>query len=149
MNIFNFLMRNLHDKVTDKSNFGLILLAIFIVMPMQYFMPKRSAKYFKDKSDRIQALIGQPKYRVNMDVNVLTKSMVDENFVIENIYLDNVAEMYVYNLKDKKDGTVYENVPESFLCPLLPKAFATNNVSFQSLMETLTEEKKERHDVSW
>jgi hypothetical protein len=149
MNIFNFLMRNLHDKVTDKSNFGLILLAIFIVMPMQYFMPKRSAKYFKDKSDRIQALIGQPKYRVNMDVNVLTKSMVDETFVIENIYLDNVAEMYVYNLKDKKDGTVYENVPESFLCPLRPKAFATNNVSFQSLMETLTEEKKERHDVSW
>ena len=149
MNIFNFLMRNLHDKVTDKSNFGLILLAIFIVMPMQYFMPKRSAKYFKDKSDRIQALIGQPKYRVNMDVNVLTKSMVDETFVIENIYLDNVAEMYVYNLKDKKDGTVYENVPESFLCPLRPKAFSTNNVSFQSLMETLTEEKKERHDVSW
>ncbi len=84
-----------------------------------------------------------------MDVSVVAKSMVDETFVIENIYLDNVAEMYVYNLKDKKDGTVYENVPESFLCPLRPKAFATNNVSFQSLMETLTEEKKERHDVSW
>lgn len=142
-------MRNLHDKVTEKSNFGLILLAIFIIMPMQYLMPKRSAKYFKDKNDRIQALIGAPKFRVNMDVNVLTKSMVDETFVIENIYLDNVEEIYVYNLKDKKDGTVYDSVPESFLCPIVPKAFATNNVSFNNLMKSLNEIKKERHDIAW
>lgn len=149
MSIFNFLIRNLHEKVTDKSNLGLILLAMFIIMPMQYFMPKRFEKYFKEKNDRVQALIGDPKYRVNMDVNVLTKSMIDETFVIENIYLDNVEEIYVYNLKDKKDGTVYENVPESFLCPLCPKSFATNDVSFHTLMDTLTAEKKERHDIAW
>lgn len=149
MNIFNFLMRTFHDGVDEKSNFLLILLAAAITLPMEWLMPKRYQQYFDDKNKRIVDEIGPPKFRVDMEVNVLTRSMVDERFLIKVAYINNAQKIYVYDLEDIKDGTEYPNVPEKFLCPLKPHALATNTVSFSELMSNLTAEKKEHHDIAW
>lgn len=149
MNIFNFLMRTFHDGVDEKSNFLLILLAAAITLPMEWLMPKRYQQYFDDKNKRIVDEIGPPKFRVDMEVNVLTRSMVDERFLIKVAYINNAQKIYVYDLEDIKDGTEYPNVPEKFLCPLKPHALATNTVSFSELMNNLTAGKKEHHDIAW
>lgn len=149
MSIFNFLMRKLHDGVDEKANILLILFAAAVTVPMQWMMPKRYAQYFYDKNRRVEAEIGPPKFRTKMEVNVLTRSMVNEEFIITAAYLNNAQKIYMYNLEDVKDGTQYEMVPEKFLCPLKPDALASNNVSFSDFMNTLNEGKKTHHDIAW
>jgi hypothetical protein len=149
MSIFNFLMRKLHDGVDEKANILLILFAAAVTVPMQWMMPKRYAQYFYDKNRRVEAEIGPPKFRAKMEVNVLTRSLVDESFIIKATYLNNAQKIYMYNLEDVKDGTQYDMVPEKFLCPLKPDALASNNVSFSDFMETLNEGKKTHHDIAW
>lgn len=149
MSIFNFLMRKLHDGVDAKSNFLLILLAAAVTVPMQWFMPKRYQQYFDEKNKRVRAEIGPPKFLVDMEVTVLTRSLVDECFVIKTAYINNAQKIYMYDLEDVKDGVEYKTVPEKFLCPLNPSALSTNNVSFSDLMNSLNEGKKQRHDIAW
>jgi hypothetical protein len=150
MGIFNFLMRKLYDEVDDlKANFLFMLFAAAVTCTMKLLMPKRFKQYFDDKNKRVKAEIGPPKFRVDMEVNVLTRSMVDERFIIKVAYLNNAQKIYVYDLEDIKDGTEYANVPEKFLCPLKPHALASNNVSFSELMNTLTDGKKAHHDIAW
>lgn len=148
MSIFNFLMDKF-EKVTHKSNFILILLAIAIAIPMKFFMKKRYAQYFSDRSALVQKELGPPKYRVNMEVNILTENMVNETFIIKEVYINHADKFYIYDLEDIKDGTAYSLVPEKFLCPLIPHAFAVNNVSFDSMMSSLTLVKKTHHDIAW
>lgn len=149
MSIFNFLMRKLHDGVDAKSNFLLILLAASVTVPMQWLMPKRYQQYFDEKNKRVRAEIGPPKFLVDMEVTVLTRSLVDECFVIKTAYINNAQKIYMYDLEDVKDGVEYKTVPEKFLCPLNPSALSTNNVSFSDLMNSLNEGKKQRHDIAW
>lgn len=149
MSIFNFLMRKLHDGVDAKSNFLLILLAAAVTVPMQWLMPKRYQQYFDEKNKRVRAEIGPPKFLVDMEVTVLTRSLVDECFVIKTAYINNAQKIYMYDLEDVKDGVEYKTVPEKFLCPLNPSALSTNNVSFSDLMNSLNEGKKQRHDIAW
>lgn len=149
MTIFKFLMLKLHDNVTEKSNFGMILLSGSFIFFLKVFMRKRYDKYFEEKNASVKAEIGPPKYRVDMKVTVLTRSMVDEQFVIKTTYLDNSNKIYLYDLEDMVDGTKYDMVPEKFLCPMNPQRLAGNNVSFDDFMVTLTAGKKSHHDVAW
>ena len=149
MNIFNLLMNKFHDDADRKESFLFIIIALTITIPMKYLMPKRFNQYFDDKNKRVLSEIGPPKFSVDMEVNVLTSSMVDESFIIKTAYLDNSQKIYVYDLEDAKDGTEYSNVPEKFLYPMNPHALATNNVSFSDFMDTLNEGKKKHHDIGW
>lgn len=147
--IFNFLMDTFFEKVTDKSNFILLLISMLFTSVMKVCMPKRYKQYFSDKHAKVRAELGPAKYYTDMDVNVLTKSMINETFIIKEVYLNYMEKTYLYNIEDVSDGTLYKLVPEKFLCPINPHGLAVNNVSFHSLMESLTADKKERHDIAW
>lgn len=149
MNIFNFLMRTFHEKVTGNSAFPLIILAAIVTGSMSFFMSKRYKKYFEDRSQQVQKELGPPKYKMRMKVNVFTESMIDETFVITGVYINHGDKFYMYDLEDVTDGTEYSKVPEKFLCPLAPEALAVNNVSFSELMAKLTAVKKTHHDIAW
>lgn len=147
MSIFNFLMKKVYEPSIGTENVFYILVAASITLPIRYFMRKRWDTYFEEKREAVKAELGPAKYRINSEVNVLTRHLVTERFLITCIYLDSYKKRYVYDLKDVADDTVYESVPENHLCPLVPQRFAINNTSFSDLMLSLSSGHKDRHDM--
>lgn len=147
MSIFNFLMKKVYEPSIGTENVFYILVAASIMLPMRYFMRKRWETYFEEKWEAIKAELGPPKYRVNSEVNVLTRHLVTEQFLVTCVYLDSYKKTYVYDLKDVVDDTIYESVAEHHLCPLVPQRFATNKTSFTDLMLSLSSGRKDRYDM--
>jgi len=147
MSIFNFLMKRVYEPSIDTNSVLFIIFAGCIMFPIKFFMKNRWDSYFEEKRASVKAELGPPKYRINSEVNVLTRHLVTESFLIICIYLDSYKKTYVYDLKDVADDTIYESVPEHHLCPLVPQRFAVNKTSFTDLMLSLSSGHRDRHDM--